>query len=388
MNEQELLFALIRAEVCGEELRDGLTDGLTPELLAKMYRLAGLHDLAHIPGYALKKLGMLGEDGLSNMLEKQVKEAAYRYIRLDMTCEQLCAALEQASIPFVLLKGTVLRQYYPEPWMRTSCDIDVLVREEQLDAAVELLCEKLVCQRGKKGDHDIVLRTAGGVAVELHYDTIQARYALHDSRTVLGRIWEYAKPDQPGSAAHHMSDEMFYFYHIAHMAKHFGNGGCGVRPFLDVWILNHRVDYAPEKREALLREGGLLTFARGVEALSEVWFSGEEPDGLSLQMADYILRAGVYGNNENRAAVGQARMGGKLRYVILRRVFMPYDYLKAEYPILKKHKWLCPFYQIVRWTRLLKKGLFKKKVHELQANAGTTDRETREVRKMLKQLGI
>ena len=27
-----------------------------------------------------------------------------------------------------------------------------------------------------------------------------------------------------------MLDELFYFYHIAHMVKHFENGGCGIRP--------------------------------------------------------------------------------------------------------------------------------------------------------------
>ena len=26
-----------------------------------------------------------------------------------------------------MLKGAVLRQYYPEPWLRTSGDIDILV---------------------------------------------------------------------------------------------------------------------------------------------------------------------------------------------------------------------------------------------------------------------
>ena len=31
-----------------------------------------------------------------------------------------CAVLEEAKIPYIPLKGTVLRDYYPEAWMRTS----------------------------------------------------------------------------------------------------------------------------------------------------------------------------------------------------------------------------------------------------------------------------
>lgn len=29
-----------------------------------------------------------------------------------------------------------------------------------------------------------------------------------------------------------MKEEMFYFYHIAHLAKHFEVGGCGIRQII------------------------------------------------------------------------------------------------------------------------------------------------------------
>ena len=388
MNERELLFALLRSEVCAERLELNIGEELTSELMGKLLALATSHDLAHIIGQALKKLGYLGDDPISQMMDRRVKEAVYRYLRLDIAYGQIVSLLEKAKIPFIPLKGTVLRKDYPEPWMRTSCDIDVLVKEEQLDEAVEVLSKALSCRCGPKGDHDIVLYTAGGVLIELHYDTIQERYAVNECRDVLGRIWEDAQPDAPGSCAYHMSDEMFYFYHMAHMTKHFGNGGCGVRSFLDVWILNHAVAHDRNRREALLLEGGLLVFAQAAEKLSEVWFSGVQPDSLTEAMGDYILRAGVYGNNENRAAVGQARMGGRMKYLLLRRVFMPYDFLKAEYPVLKKHKWLTPVYQVVRWVRMLTGGHLKQTLRELRANAGSRETKIRSVAELLNELGL
>ena len=45
--------------------------------------------------------------------------------------------IKKVQIPFLPLKGSVIRQYYPEPWMRTSCDIDILVDFEK-DAHVGL----------------------------------------------------------------------------------------------------------------------------------------------------------------------------------------------------------------------------------------------------------
>ena len=144
---------------------------------------------------------------------------------------------------------------------------------------------------------------------------------------MLGGIWEDARPIKPGSCHMILSDAMFYFYHMAHMTKHFEVGGCGIRTFLDIWVLQNRVEYDPAQREKLLREGGLWKFARGAEQVADWWFNGAQPDEMTRQVSDYIL--------------------------LLRRVFMPYDFLKAEYPILQTHKWLTPVYQVVRWVRML-----------------------------------
>lgn len=368
MNVESLLFALLRIAVCGEPVTEVVESACTPEMLEQVYALASHHDLAHLVGQAVSKLE-LPESEVLTKCKQAAMQAFARYMRQSHAYEQICAALEEAQIPFIPLKGSVLREHYPEPWMRTSCDIDILVREEMLDAAVSFLTEKMNCVADNKGDHDISLHLSNGVHLELHYDTIQERYEINGCRNVLGQIWEDAKPRTPGSVHYLLSDAMFYFYHIAHMAKHFINGGCGVRTFLDVWILTHKVVHNSQLREDMLRAGGLLKFAQAAEAVADFWFLNQAPDTLTQAVSDYVLRAGTYGDNDNRAAIGQAKMG-KLKYLFLRRVFMPYDFLKAEYPILKKHKWLTPVYQVVRWFRMVFSGGLRRTVCELKANAG------------------
>lgn len=386
MDENALLMALLRSQVCGQPMQ--LEENPSPKLLKKLYVVAQRHDLAHIVGQALDKLGLLGEDEISRKLKQVTKQAIYRYALLSYELEQSCRVLDEAGIPFIPLKGSVLREFYPEPWMRTSCDIDILVPEQDLNAAAEVLVQKLHYQRGGKSDHDMILRARDGVVLELHYDTIQERYANSTSRDVLAGVWEDAKPIQDGSCHMVMSDAMFYFYHIAHMAKHFEVGGCGVRSFLDVWILNHRMDDHRGEREALLRDGGLFQFAQAAEKLSEAWFSEAPMDEWTRQVNDYILRASLYGDEENRAALGQAKIGGKLRYILTNRVFMPYEYLKAEYPVLEKHKWMTPYYQVVRWIRALLRGEWNRRVRELQVNFGVSQTNTASVRDMLHYLGL
>ena len=387
MNAEKVMMALIRSVVCGEELKEDTIRACTPEMLDKIYSIVRRHAMEHLMGHALSNL-----DLPDSMLLAKMKEAAvltvYNQIQLDYECERISELFTEAKIPVIFLKGTVMQRYYPEPWMRHRCDVDVLVKEEQLDAAAQLLIDKFnYTSKGKK-DHDISFRCPSGAYIELHYDTIQERLAVNDCRTVLGRIWEDAQPVEDGAYAYVLSDEMFYFYHMAHMAKHFTCGGCGIRTFLDIWLMNHKMEFDREKREALLREGGLLKFAKAAESVSEYWFSGKDPERMDIAVSDYVIRGNQFEGKENRAAMGQVRHGGKLKYLITRRVFMRYDYLKVEYPILKKHKWLAPVYQLVRWSRVLKKGAMRRVTKELSANIRVNEDTSIPVVELVEYLGL
>ena len=69
MNERELLFALLRIEVCAERLELNIGEELTLDLMGNLLVLASSHDLAHITGQALKKLGYLGDNPVSQMID-------------------------------------------------------------------------------------------------------------------------------------------------------------------------------------------------------------------------------------------------------------------------------------------------------------------------------
>lgn len=79
-----------------------------------------------------KMINDLQDEDIKQHLQQIVFRVVYCYKRMNYEYEQVCDALEKAEIPFIPLKGVVIREYYPEPWMRTSCDIDILVREKNL----------------------------------------------------------------------------------------------------------------------------------------------------------------------------------------------------------------------------------------------------------------
>ncbi len=364
MNEQfREIWRITRGLICSAITQTDVpvdSANLSPETLREIYALSAKFDLAHLIAVPLLKDKSLDQVAVAPF-QSAMYRAVNRYVQMDYEISRIGEVFAREKIAYIPLKGATMRQYYPEPWMRTSCDVDILVHESDLSRAIDSLKASLSYVQTGRTAHDVSLN-AGKVHLELHYDTIEGDRAAA-SNQVLSHIWAHASPAE--RCRYVLDDAMFDFYHIAHMAKHFENGGCGVRPFLDLWILNRR-NPDPSGRDALLEQGGLLKFAKACDRLSEVWFGDGEADGSTDALSDFILRAGMYGSVENMVAVQKNQDGGRIRY-IFKRLFMPYEKLKNVYPILQKHKWLTPVMEIHRWIKMITDGRMNRTVRELQS---------------------
>ncbi len=380
----QILFALLRSAICGAKLTEEERNNYSPELLQELIKISTKHDVAHLLALGLKQNKLIPDKNAE--IEKSILKAVYRYERTRYEYENLCAALEKAQIPFLPLKGSVLRNYYPEEWMRTSCDIDVLVHREDLDKAISYLKDNHKYVEKERATHDVSLFSPIGIHVELHFDLVEEGRAQNAIK-VLGSVWENAALYKGNRYWYEMSDAYFYFYHVAHMAKHFESGGCGIRPFIDLWILNHTENNDGFARDNLLARGGLLKFAETSRRLSEVWFGEKEADELLQKLQEFILRGGVYGTTDNRVALQQTQKGGQFRYM-LSRIFIPYAKLKRYYPILEKHPWLMPFMQVRRWFMLSKPEVAKMAKREMAFNAKLEKSKADEMNVLLDDIGL
>ena len=364
---EKLFFALLQSEVCGIPLPRALPS-LSDADLRTLFRLADRQDLAHLLYDALVRNALLEEgDPAYKSFSKAQLLAVYR--TEELTREEAFAKekLQKAGIACLSLKGAVMRHLYPEPWMRTGCDVDLLVPKAKAEEA-----EKILLATGRyrvyfRSPHDLSLVTEKGTHIELH-KTLSAKgeeSGLYSP--LLDGISDAI--DLDGKSA--LPDDLFYCYHVFHMATHIKIGGCGVRPFLDLWLLNHRLPENREERRARLAEIGLLPFAEKLEKLSEVWFSSAESDEFTETFSSFILAGGVYGSDANAAMIEKGQAGGKGRYR-LHRIFLPYRELKEGYPVLKKHPILFPFVSVWRWGTALFHGR-RRKLTETLAKGETAE---------------
>lgn len=390
------IFNCIKHEIC-ERAEEIVLPDVSARFFIDLFRLSKKHDIAPIVGNALNKCGAFEnlpvdiEESKREAIAKikikfdeQIFTAVYRYENINNELKEIRRVLSEAKIPFIPLKGSVIRKYYLEPWQRTSCDIDLLVKEKDADNATEYLQTRLQYGVDRKGQHDVSMFTASNVHVELHFKLLDSGFKQVKD---LIDIWDGEEISLLSDSEYRMSKELFLLYHIYHMAKHFIHGGCGIKPLIDLWVIKNKVGFDEEKAQKMLQESGLLAFYERSTDLVNVWFEGNEHSEITQEMEDYVLQGGVYGTLEQHIAMSQNKKGGKFRH-LMGRIFLPYKSMVIYYPSLKKCPILFPFYQVRRWFRILFCGGRKAAMNEIKLNQSLSEEKKQAAKRLIDELGL
>ncbi len=351
------------------------------DTLRALYIFSKKQDLAHLAAEGLKRAGIPIPEPLASQFRKQRMAAIYSDETKTRALEKIGQCLTVAGISYIPLKGAWMRSLYPQPWMRTRCDIDVLVHREVMGAAIQAL-EEIGYQVKGRWTRDVSLYSPEGIHLELHF-TLQSS---EDQLPIpfLDKVWEYAAPQGAGTC-YAMIDAMFYCFHIGHMARHIRGYGCGIRMFLDLWLLEHASQADRPGRQAMLQEAGLNTFAAIAVKLVESWFgNGVCQEPVCQQLEEYVFSGGAFGKLENRYGNwNQAPKG-----VLLRQIFPTYSDMLTKYPKLEKHPWMYPLYQPIRWFRILWRREAGDRLRDWKQQADIYRDTHQDTKKFMETLGL
>lgn len=358
-------------------------DPLTEKNLHDLYDLSVRHDIAHLVGMALDRRGLLTSDW-HDRFSSEVNKALFRYeiSEYDLSC--ICAAFEKAQIPYIPLKGAVIRNLYAEAWMRTSCDLDVLVHKKDLDRAIDVLVDTYGYTTDRRPHyHNVSLFSKSGVHLELHFNIFECTPNLDK---LLERVWEFATPVD-GSYRCELTNEFTMFYLVAHMVRHFAEGGCGLKPLLDLYILRHKLPYDDTALRTMLKDCGIETFYDTMLRLLNVWIEDGTHTDLSRDCERFLLDGGVYGTLAQKHATNKENHTGMISYCF-KRVFLSYEKLALLYPQLRGKKWMTPVFQLRRWHRLFRTRAFSRGLQEIRIVKNISAEKRGTVVNMLNQLGL
>lgn len=305
------------------------------------------HKILNIVLYGLKGcLLSLPEDVIkiyeNNIGFSMIKEAQ-RAVEIDLLCDDF----EKNCIPHMLMKGYVIKNLYPQPFLRSMSDIDILVGDNLKNVA-EVMLKHGFTLKGEAFLHDIY--TKNSLAVELHKSLIDE--SLDEYYSYFGTGFERAKTSEGFSYRYELSKEDFYIFLVTHMAKHYKINGTGIRSICDIYVYNKAyknvLDYEYIFNE--LERLNLKKFEEKIRMLADEWFS-DSFNGTFDAVGEYIISNGVHGNNDNHELnsflLNEKKEKGKLAYII-RNIFPDMNYMCLRYEKLKKYPFFLPFYWIKR----------------------------------------
>lgn len=280
---------------------------------------------------------------------------------------KLRKVFDKEEIPYVLLKGASISALYPDPCLRTSSDIDILIHEEDVEKALPAIEGNTDFKIRLKTYRDISM-VSPFVHLELHFTIIEN---IEKMDAILSKAWDYTSPAGEGSL-YTFSPEFQVFYIVAHMCNHFVKQGLGIRPFIDLWLLRNKTEFDENAVRSMCSECGILTFYEQCSYLAEVWFGNEQHTETSRMLEEFCFSGGVYGSPKVKNAVKQRKQRGT--GYLIRRLFPPAYEVKTLYQDESGKKHTTAYYYLKRDLSWLKKNRRKELKNRIN-NIMATDKE-------------
>ena len=363
----------------------------------KLLELADIHSVVGILGYLTMRYPICPAANIAATLRNFCKSTVAVFTRRGLQAQLLVQQLEDAGIDHILMKGYVLRHFYPIPELRTFNDIDLVIRPCDRQK-----CDQLMLSKGyqRKTDWEPVFSYhQGDLLVEVHTDIMEIDVSdKADYRAYFQKMWEYARPEQTHS--HRFTPEFHFLYLLTHIAKHVHGSGAGARMYLDIaaFIRHYGENLNWEWIRQQLIQLKLDTFAGVVMTAVDTWFGIPCPMAYTkasqpviTQFTAYTMEAGVFGHQNRDAALADLKhadpdqAGNKVRQ-LMKNAFPAAKTIQSRYTYLQDRPWLLP----AAWVHRLIKNRQKLGSHtrNMQNILRADQKEIRTLQQLMQNIGL
>lgn len=335
--ESEYLMTLIRAAI-KEDSVPNVPQGVDFEALIELSKSQQVYSI--IANYMnIDKLPKtLGEE-----ITKSLQSELLRILSMQTELQELEKQLKEKQIKFMLLKGSVLRNYYPKQKMRQMSDYDILYDYSKRDDLVRIMKKRGFRLTTSCENTDDFFKEPF-YTFEWHRELFfeESDFCPHFD------LWKNAKQDTENPYKYIVEPNEHFVYTVCHMYKHYATRGCGVRFLCDIYLMIKKESLDFDYCEKRLEEIGILDFYKDALELTCAVFD-DKPFGENAEkMINFMLSNGIYGNSVVDYSKRIKEYNGSRLGYLLRRIFPSKKQMIANYRILEKKPYLLPVYYIVR----------------------------------------
>ena len=347
-----------------------------------VFNYAKIHRIAPVLYFSIQKIP---ENYKSKIANLDQYELAYKSNLVDDANREneisiVTKLLVNNGVDYILLKGSVTKHFYPDTSMRMMSDVDILYRNKDPKEIKNLLESNNYTQTKVTPKDAMYLSSNKLVKVEMQQSLLDDGFT--DWLKYLDNIWDRCTKKTENEFI--MTPEDFYIYHIVHMAKHFINGGIGLRHILDTWVINNHYNNIDKNyTNKILSKLKLNEFEKQINSLCEIWFEDSIPankEEVDL-LSEYIFANGAFGNISQQS-VNEVSSGMKGKIFPSKKIMTNY-YGET----ITKYPFTIPFY----WMRLNVERLLKnpnKTRNKIKSMSNISDEQKKKTEQLFKICGL
>ena len=314
-----------------------------------------------------------------NELKKEVFFTGVTQISNMSKLEIVFNEFSKENVPVIVLKGLVVREYYPQPEQRSMSDADIFVKAKDLNKSKKILIDLGYTEVDAEASHHIKYIKSGYPMIELHWHVMKRDGFSDELDLFEDDIWDRTiEVKVKGAKVLSLGYEDLALHLCMHMAAHLAASGFGVRQIADLVLLvekkGHLIDWTLFINKA--EEFGFKKFIIIMFKICNILFSMDIPKEMAVYKIDdeemfeslisTIFDGGVYGKKDmasnfaNQVAFNykgkdsNATIGAIRRY--FRFIFPSIETMSDKYSYARKIRILTP----IAWIHHLFSGIFRK----------------------------
>jgi hypothetical protein len=320
--------------------------------------------------YAYWKEYMSGQ-GDAPFFKKKLFMYKIDYNKIVQVLCEVGGVFEQKGIEYLVLKGVVIAETYPEPFTRSMGDYDILVHSDDFEQAMTSLQEIGYNTNSKMNTYkDATFFRENDLSIELHHAILNTEREPY-AHEFMKQLWDQPiKIETPKGHIMAPQPKVHFSYVVLHMMKHLKEAGFGLRFLLDFKYFSEYHSINHKEQLVFFERIGYGEFYRSVATLCHYYLGMKtnqlsclyDPEATVIQiLAEYVAEGGSFGNGSERIRIVNQydkykdAFRKKKRLSTYRELlFPPVSAIIESYKYLEKYRILLP----IAWLQRLVKKVF------------------------------
>lgn len=314
----------------------------------KLYQLAKVNQLSNfLENWAQKNSK---SETIRNQIAQDYSTQIVKDTNQTIEIEKILNAFEENHIKTLIVKGAVIKDIYPQNYMRQMCDIDILVEPDNFKKAAKIM-KDMGYQKYYNYEKHLVFTKDPFIIVELHRKLILKKDVI--GYEYFNDIWQLCIPYKNYGNIYQLDTNHAYVFCILHLLTHFKFTGIKAKDILDVYLYletyTDTLNY--DLLDKIFKDFGIQDFAENIKNIAYKWFGTNKIDDFD-EIESFILKGS---NLMNRVNYSIGENDGKFKF-LLQLLFPKMEIMQEKFPVLKKFPLLLP----AMWITRIGKDVFSK----------------------------